>query len=321
MISVQNISASYKRPFTPKREILKNISLEIPKGKIVGILGRNGAGKTTLIRTILGLIHPDAGEISFFGKNPTKERGTVMRLCGVLLDGTKNISPKWNSDDVFLHLAAIYNFNPKEKRREFDGLLERFGLINDKGKLISDYSRGMKQKLSICSIMLHNPKVLILDEPTIGLDSQTTKELLAFMKDFVRSHDKSILITTHQLGIIDEISDQIHVLHHGKSIFDGTVQDLISLTGMGRLKMTFTTDDHVHAFSDLDFIDKHEKHIFVEMNNDHITSLLNKANSLDIDLLSVKQEFGLSDAFLRLTDAKTTGFETAQIATGDLTNE
>ncbi len=192
---------------------LDNISFNIPKGSIMGLIGENGAGKTTTIKLILNIISKDKGKIKIFDKDNILKEIEVKEDIGVVLDDSflslylsvtdinnimKNFYNNWDSDLYFSYL-------------------KQFDLENK--KIIKDFSSGMKMKLKIAIALAHHPKLLILDEPTSGLDPIFRNELLNIFRDFVSDDEHSILFSTHITSDLEHVADYITFIHQGKIIF------------------------------------------------------------------------------------------------------
>ena len=190
---------------------LKDININIKKGKIVGLIGENGAGKTTLIKCILNIMKYDKGEVLILGK---PYHDSVKQLLGVELDDSffnltytlndinlimKNIYKKWDSK-MFYNYLKEYKINPKKEIRQL--------------------STGMRKKVEIATALSHHPKILILDEPTSGLDPIIRSEILDMFKDFVDKNDSSILLSTHITSDLEHIADDVIFISNGEIIFD-----------------------------------------------------------------------------------------------------
>ena len=194
--------------------LLEDINLVLPSGCIMGLVGENGAGKSTTIGLIMDTIKRDAGEIFVFGKdNTTKEFRQVKEDIGVVLD-----------EAYFPEVLNAQNVNQVMKRTysrwneaQFYDYMTQFGL--DEKKLFKEYSRGMKMKLAIAVALSHQPKLLILDEATSGLDPIVRDEILEIFNEFTREEDHSVLISSHIISDLEKISDYIAFLHQGKLLF------------------------------------------------------------------------------------------------------
>lgn len=204
---------------------LENVNLTIPGGTILGLIGENGAGKTTTIRCILNLMRRDAGEIQIFGRDNIREERCVKQDLGVVLDECffhDNLRPR----DVEAVLAPAYEI--------WDGglyrtLLEKYDL--PERKLIKEFSRGMKMKLSLAAALAHHPKLLILDEATAGLDPVVRDEILDEFLGFISDEDRAILLSSHIVGDIEKVADYITYIHTGRVALSGNKDEILERFG------------------------------------------------------------------------------------------
>lgn len=192
---------------------LEGVSFAVPRGAVVGFIGENGAGKSTTIKSILGLIRPDGGSVEVFGKDvgslTKEERG---RLGAVLGDGKlpENLTAK-DLDGVFRHIFARWD------AAAFFAYLDRFALPC--GKKIKDFSRGMRQKFALAVALSHGADVLVLDEPTAGLDPVARDEILDILYDFMQDERRSVLISSHIVSDLEKLCDYIAFIHRGRLVF------------------------------------------------------------------------------------------------------
>lgn len=197
---------------------LKGISFSLPMGTITGLVGRNGAGKTTTIKSIVGSIHPDRGQITILGQSPNTE---IKQEIGVVYDECcfSDLLRLKQLDSVF---QSIYRNWSSEV---FLGMCEQYNLPAN--KKIKEYSRGMKQKLSIAAALAHNPKILLLDEPTGGLDPVAREEILDNLQEFVEDGKHTVLLSTHITTDLDRIADRILMISNGALVLDDEKDSLL----------------------------------------------------------------------------------------------
>ncbi len=207
--------------FSPGQQILKNINLQVPEGAIFGFLGPNGAGKTTTLRLILALLRKQKGRISIFGKQLDHHRTSILANIGSLIE----------SPSIYSHLTAKENLEilrrvyqcPKER---IPHVLKQVGLSSTGDKKAGKFSLGMKQRLSIAIALLHQPRLLILDEPTNGLDPNGIIEMRELLKKLNREEGMSILVSSHLLSEIEKLVNHIGIIHNGSLLFQGTLHSL-----------------------------------------------------------------------------------------------
>lgn len=198
---------------------LDNVYLTIYDGELFGLLGPNGAGKTTLVRCIATLLIPDKGEIKIFGKDISKNPNFARSNIGLLTSGERTLYWKLSALDNLRFFAALYGLSGKERDKRIDYLLELLELKDVADERVEKYSSGMKQKLSLARALLHNPKILLLDEPTLGLDPAFARFIRNFIKEeLIKKEKKTILLTTHYMDEADELCQRIAFIHNGKII-------------------------------------------------------------------------------------------------------
>ncbi len=216
-LETENLSFQYSE----REKVLNNINLQVLEGSTYGFLGPNGAGKTTTLRLILGLLKKQQGSISFFGMPFDKNRLGILRKVGSLIE----------SPSLYGHLTAIENLHllqkiyqcPKSRIKE---VLTLVGLPDTGSKKASQFSLGMKQRLSIAVALLHTPSILILDEPTNGLDPNGIIEMRMLLKKLNYEQGVTIIISSHLLAEIEKLVSHIGIIHKGKMMFQGTLKEL-----------------------------------------------------------------------------------------------
>lgn len=200
---------------------LKNVSFNVPSGSIVGFIGENGAGKTTTIKLILNEMKRDGGNIKIFGMDNIKDERKIKEQIGVVFDESY-FHGEFKAGDVASILKKIYtNWDDTY----FNKKLQEFNIPNN--KIIKEYSKGMKMKLSIASALAHHPKLLILDEATSGLDPIVRREILDIFLDFIQDENHSILFSSHITNDLEKIADYIAFIHNGKIVFEHSKDELL----------------------------------------------------------------------------------------------
>jgi ABC-2 type transport system ATP-binding protein len=211
-----------------KKEVraVDNVSLTIKRREIVGILGSNGSGKSTLIRMLSTLLLPDTGHVTIFGYDVEKDERTVQRLINrVSVEASffKKLSPMEN----LLYAARLYNMPGAEARQKITEILVRLGIKPDRiNAPLENMSRGMQQKVAIARAFLTSPIVLLLDEPTTGLDPRSKIDVQTFVNELRDVHDATILITTHDMDEAEALCDRVAIIDQGRIMAQGTVAEL-----------------------------------------------------------------------------------------------
>ena len=201
---------------------VNHIDLRVPEGCVYGFLGPNGAGKTTTLKLLLGLLKPTAGTITFFGQKMTeKNRLSILKHTGSLIE----------SPSYYGHLTGLENLQIIAKLKkvpagEITSVLQTVRLYEQKDKKVKQYSLGMKQRLGIAMALLGNPRVLILDEPTNGLDPAGIQEIRELIKDLPVIRQMTVIVSSHLLSEMEQMADMVGIIHHGELIFQGTLSAL-----------------------------------------------------------------------------------------------
>ena len=220
MIEINNVTKTYDNIY----KAVNNVNLKIPDGKIFGLLGPNGAGKTSIIKMITGIISPTVGDISINGISITDEPVEAKEQFGYVPD----------SPDIFLRLTGleylnfigdIYDVSLEIRAARIRDLAEKFEMVLDLNDKIQSYSHGMRQKIINMGVMLHRPKVWILDEPMTGLDPKSAYIVKEMMKEHAKGGN-TVLFSTHVLEVAEKICDCVAIINKGKVIFEGTLEGL-----------------------------------------------------------------------------------------------
>lgn len=218
---------------------LKGVSFHVYEGETYGLLGPNGSGKSTLIRILSTLLTLDGGEVRMLGHRLPQDENQLRRLIGrVSVDAAfyKKLSPREN----LLYAAQLYGLEPRGAERRAMEILERLGIESRRfTDPIEEMSRGMQQKIAITRALLINPPLLLLDEPTTGLDPKSRRDVQVFLEDLRREHGTTILLTTHDMAEAERLSYRIGFLAHGSLVAEGTADELKAQAGTPDLEEAF----------------------------------------------------------------------------------
>lgn len=236
MHSIETIDLTHR--FSANEAALSSVNLQVIEGTIYGFLGPNGAGKTTTLKLVLGLLRKQHGEILVFGKPFANDRVETLRKIGSLIE----------SPSIYAHLTAVENLRILQKvyqcpKGRIAEVLELVDLLRTRTKKAHQFSLGMKQRLSIAMALLHNPSLLILDEPTNGLDPNGILEIRELLQTLNQMHGITILISSHLLFEIEKFVTHIGIINKGKILFQGTLAELISKRQQNSFVVFETSND------------------------------------------------------------------------------
>jgi ABC-2 type transport system ATP-binding protein len=235
------VTKTFKTSREGVRRAVDNVSLRVLRGEIYGLLGANGSGKSTLIRMFSTLLTPDAGEVRVFGLDIKDDEEAVKRLIN-RVSVEASFFKKLSAMENLVYAGRLYGVAPDVSRPKIVSILRRLGI--DEGRMhepLEKLSRGMQQKVAIARAFLTAPMLLLLDEPTTGLDIRSKREVQTFVRDLRDEHDATILLTTHDLDEAARLADRIGVLHQGRLVAEGTPAELAARHGGGTLEEVFMT--------------------------------------------------------------------------------
>ena len=237
LLTVDKLSKTYQ---ATSKKAVKDISFAVDHGDIVAFLGANGAGKTTTLKMILNLVSPDHGKVYFEGKEMTNSNLLLLKNTGVLLEGSRNMFWSLSPIENFIYWGGQRGLSRKEAEHNGLQLLKKFGLLDKKDTTITSLSRGMQQIVGICCAMIAQPKLLILDEPTLGLDLKSAQIVINILKE-LSADGVGVLITTHQLDFAQKVAKKILLINHGELVFsDNMKESLARLNKQTIFELTFT---------------------------------------------------------------------------------
>ncbi|AIC93054.1 MULTISPECIES: ABC transporter ATP-binding protein [Shouchella] len=237
LLEMENISKTFKR-----KHVLKNVTLDVPAGSIVGFVGDNGAGKSTTFKTILGLIKKDEGTVRLFGEEVHGQQPSMREQVGVVFDAI-NLPAELTIKQLNKVFVKMYSSWDQEG---FDRLLETFHLPTD--KKVKEFSRGMSMKLSVAVALSHNAKLLLLDEATGGLDPSSRKELLEELTRFVEENKGGILLSSHIMSDIEKIADHLVFIKDGEIILTEkreVIQNQYAIVEMNENDLSTVEPEHI----------------------------------------------------------------------------
>lgn len=294
IVSTRNLSKRYGNVFS-----VNEVNLSVCEGDIYGFLGPNGAGKTTTLKMLLGLVRPTGGKVKIFGKELEANRRCILQNIGSLIESPSN----------YEHLTGLENMRVVQRLRDVPDknvteALKMVRLEKQKDKKVAQYSLGMKQRLGIAMAMLSFPKLLILDEPTNGLDPAGIGEMRELIKSLPQRYGMTILLSSHLLSEIEQMATSVGIIHNGTMLFQGSME---KLQARSRPTIRIKTQDHAMArelLASRGFFPKvQEDSLLLENITDSQVAQVNRdLVAADIDVLRIEEQTrSLESIFLDLT--------------------
>lgn len=298
IIEVENLTKKFK-----EITAVNDLSFHVDEGDVYGFLGQNGAGKSTTMRMMLTLIKPTSGSISIFNKNLFSHREEILKRTGAIIEKPD----LYNFLTAYENMAFLAKLSGKEASRVLImQFLKMVGLSERAGSKVKTFSQGMKQRLGIAVALIHDPALIILDEPTNGLDPQGIADTRELIKNLSHQHGKTVVISSHLLSEIELIANRILIIHKGKKIVEGTAAELLD---PAKTIITINTTDNILA---KEILMKSEwqpnlknisaEKIILQVDKATIPSIINYLVNYNVAILSAESRHSLEDYFLSLTN-------------------
>ncbi|MBX3143561.1 MAG: ABC transporter ATP-binding protein [Trueperaceae bacterium] len=228
LLEAHQVRKSYKGPGGTHVNAVDGVSFSVGRGEVVGLLGPNGAGKTTTIKMASGLIHPDSGHIRVAGHDARTARLRAVRHVATVLEGNRNLYWRLSVLENLVYFAGNRGRSAASAKERAKQLLERFGLAGKANELVAKLSRGMQQKLAIAVALLADTDLVILDEPTLGLDVVTGHEVRALLRE-IAAEGRTVVLSSHDMPVVEDLCRRVVVISGGKVVTDALVADLLTL--------------------------------------------------------------------------------------------
>jgi ABC-2 type transport system ATP-binding protein len=219
---------------------VKPTTLSVPWGQVIGLLGPNGAGKTTIIKMISGLITPTAGTVRIGGYDVARQRAQAVSQIGAVLEGSRNVYWPLSAWENLMYFGRLKGLRAADIEPRAERLLTELGLWERRHEIVGSYSRGMQQKVAVSAALITDPPIVLLDEPTIGLDVEAARTFKDWIRHLARDEDKTIVLTTHQLEGAQELSDRVVVIKEGEIIADLPTVELLARHAENRFEIRIT---------------------------------------------------------------------------------
>lgn len=298
VVSVKNLKKSFKG-----FEAVKDVSFTVQKNDVFGFLGPNGAGKSTSLRCMLSLIQADAGQIKLFDQDLQRNRSNVLSKIGSIIE--KPDFYKYLSAFKNLELLARISGSSVSKSELYD-ILEFVGLQGREKHKFRTFSHGMKQRLGIAQALMHNPELIILDEPTTGLDPQGIVDIRNLILKLSKEQGKTVILSSHQLAEIELIANRMVIINKGKTIIEGSVNELLNSSNM---VVKFQLDDTGRGekllakdFGDIGKLNFTEDELTFEIEKMRIADVVECFVKNNLRIYSVEQKRKLEDYFIKMIE-------------------
>jgi len=264
MIKISNLTKVYKDK--KKRFVaIDNISIDIPRNKVVGLIGPNGAGKTTLVKIVSNLITKTSGRIMINGVDTEDHPVIARNMIGIVLEGARNLYNFLSVEANLRYFSYLNDIPQNIIKQKIDHFLQEFNLGDKKHSSVNSLSRGMQQKVAIILSLIKDPEILILDEPTLGLDIESTLAIKRYIKELASKHNKTIIITSHMLDLVEDLCEEVIIMNKGRVVANEKVSSIYNhLNADDRYEILLLQNDFTRSKKFLSLLERHEAKVMNE---------------------------------------------------------
>jgi ABC-2 type transport system ATP-binding protein len=307
MLEVQDIEKAFK-----KKVAVDGVNFYLEKGESVGLLGPNGAGKSTTISMISTLLPPDKGNVIYNGKDAIKNPTELRKELGVVPQEIA-LYEELSAYENMKFFGKVYGLKGKQLKDKIQEVLELVGLEDRQKDAVKDYSGGMKRRINIAVALMHDPEILIMDEPTVGIDPQSRNYILEMVRHFNEERGMTVLYTSHYMEEVEKLCDRIYIMDHGKVIASGTKEELKSLLSneekvlvtVETTKESFITQLETHPSIHQVNADQNQIDLIVSKGDHLLSSIFDFAKETQVNITGIQIVTPtLEDVFLHLTGRK-----------------
>lgn len=309
-IAIEGLTKVYGSPRKGGVTAVDGVSLTVPPGQIFGLLGPNGAGKTTTIKLLCGLVTPTAGVAKLNGYDVSRQRSRAVMQLGAVLEGGRNIYWSLSAWQNLFYFGRLKGLSGAEIRPRAERLLKELGLWKVRDASVGGFSRGMQQKVAVASALITDPPILLLDEPTIGLDVEAARTVKDWIVALAQEQRKTVVLTTHQLDMAQELCDRVAVMRAGRIVADLPVLELLTRFRQDRYEIVLGTVSDLAGVelpdgSQISHQDGNTVLTSPSLGSERLYALLARLSQVALPLRSVKPvEPDLEDVFLELVRAQ-----------------
>ena len=286
-----SIKSLFKREKIIKTAVNK-FDLGIEKGEVVGLIGPNGAGKTTLMKMLTGIISPTSGDIEVLGYTPNELKNEYKRQFSIVMGQKSQLFQDISAADTFLLNKEIYDISEDEYRKNLNYFVELFDASEYLNVQVRTLSLGERMKMELIAALLHNPKILFLDEPTIGLDAVAQKQIRSFLKEINQTKGTTILLTSHYMYDIKSLCHRCVVINSGNKIYDGNMEMLFSKYQTHKvITATFNGASKINNLKNVEILEENPYKISLMVERKDVKEVLTCImNQCDIDDISIEED-------------------------------
>jgi len=314
-LRIVGLRKTYPKTFRrPAVEAVNGIDLDVRRGEVVGLLGPNGAGKTTVIKAVCGLLRPTAGDVFIGSYTLGRNFRRALAHMTVVLEGDRNLRFRLNARENIMFFTRLAGCDEGRIRRDMDAALERFGLVEKAKAQVRHLSKGQKQKLSVCIAYLTKADLVLLDEPTLGLDVPSSLELQTMIREMA-DEGRAVLLTTHEMGVAQRVSDRVAVIKDGRIVAFKPIGELLELFRYRqyRIKLRWTdgTRPPLALGDDVAVVEDGDGLTVLELatdRKDRVYEILDRLRNLECDVLELgRDQPDLEKVFLEIVQGQNPG--------------
>ncbi|PKG46627.1 MULTISPECIES: ABC transporter ATP-binding protein [unclassified Planococcus (in: firmicutes)] len=307
MLETQQLTKKFKDTIA-----VNEVSLVLRQGESVGLLGPNGAGKSTAIAMISTLMKPSSGDVRLNGKSVLKKPAEMRRVLGVVPQKIA-LYEELSAYENLKFFGRLYGLSGNKLEQRIDYVLELVGLADRKKELVKNYSGGMQRRVNLAAAMMHEPEVLIMDEPTVGIDPQSRNHLLETIRKLNQDEGMTVLYTSHYMEEVEKLCDRVYIMDHGKVIAEGTKEELKAILSDQETVLIEFDQHYPELFTKLSEIEgvqhataeEHSLKLIIPKGTRLLGALFHEAERYGAQVVNVNvQTPTLEDVFLRLTGRK-----------------
>ncbi|MGB4290808.1 MAG: ABC transporter ATP-binding protein [Dethiobacteria bacterium] len=309
-LEIENLTKVFTRRGRPPVTAVDNLNLVLKTGEVVGLLGPNGAGKTTIIKCVLGLVRPTDGKITVCGWDARRQHSKAIEHTSAVLEGARNIYWRMTPRENVRFFAGLQGHDYRAARGYLEELMERFSLADKADEPVLNLSTGMKQKVAVICALARQTSLVFLDEPTLGLDLETSLELRKILRDLARNDRRTIVVSSHDMDVIQDVCKRVVIIKEGRIVADDMVENLLAIFRTRAYRMVLSDglspaireelERSVENFA-FTYRGKHAETTFTLPSSEklyHVIDLVRRGGAL-IESIS-QDEPDLEEAFLRI---------------------